>query len=228
MREQLTLKAATEDELRATGAMGEREAAAWAEALTFHHQWMVLSREHAAALVALRKEVILVGALSRSARALCSAAGGAGRRRGSVAAEGGGRQCHACVAAQGPCLLEAWRRASQEAAAHAGMHAAAVTALLLATLCSRARCPALGVPQFGRAIHRATNSVRAGMAPDEFIVVTALKAHGLVKSVQVGPPLPAATHPPSHCKPASLGACEASPVAPGDPRGLPGTRTISS
>jgi hypothetical protein len=41
-------------------------------------------------------------------------------------------------------------------------------------------------PQYGRAIHRATASVHAGMAPDEFIVVTALKAHGLVKSVQVG------------------------------------------
>jgi len=60
-REQTTLKAATEEELRVTGGMGEREAAAWAEALTFHHQWMVVAREHAAALVALRKEIIQVG-----------------------------------------------------------------------------------------------------------------------------------------------------------------------
>jgi alkylhydroperoxidase family enzyme len=58
--EQSTLKAATADELRVAGGLGEREAAAWAEALTFHHQWMVLSREHAAALVALRRNIITV------------------------------------------------------------------------------------------------------------------------------------------------------------------------
>lgn len=50
---------ATSEELVLSG-MGEREAAAWAEALTFHHQWMVVSREHAASLVALRKDIITV------------------------------------------------------------------------------------------------------------------------------------------------------------------------
>lgn len=40
--------------------MIEREAAAWAEALTFHHQWMIISREHALALVALKREMMQV------------------------------------------------------------------------------------------------------------------------------------------------------------------------
>lgn len=59
-REQNTLKEATQEELRLTGGMSEREAAAWAEALSFHHQWMIVSREHAAALVALRKDILQV------------------------------------------------------------------------------------------------------------------------------------------------------------------------
>jgi hypothetical protein len=67
-REQSTLKAASEEELRLSGGMGEREAAAWAEALSFHHQWMVLAREHAAGLVALRKDIITVGELRACVR----------------------------------------------------------------------------------------------------------------------------------------------------------------
>jgi hypothetical protein len=41
-------------------ALTQAEAAAWGDALTFHHQWMVLSREHAAALVHHRREVLMV------------------------------------------------------------------------------------------------------------------------------------------------------------------------
>lgn len=89
------MRRAAEAELKAAGS-GDREAAAWAEALTFHHQWMILARGHAAALAtALRRDAL----------------------------------------------------------------------------------------QQGRAIHRACNGVRAGMAPDEFAVVTALRARGLVRCV---------------------------------------------
>ncbi len=41
--------------------MGLADAKAWSEALTFHHQWMVLSREHALALVAHKLTLIKVG-----------------------------------------------------------------------------------------------------------------------------------------------------------------------
>ena len=43
------------------GDMSSSEAEAWGVALTFHHQWMVLSRAHALALVALQKNIMKVG-----------------------------------------------------------------------------------------------------------------------------------------------------------------------
>jgi hypothetical protein len=53
------LKSAVVEELASNGR-SDRQAQAWADALTFHHQWMVLSREHVAALLQHRREVIEV------------------------------------------------------------------------------------------------------------------------------------------------------------------------
>jgi hypothetical protein len=50
--------------------------------------------------------------------------------------------------------------------------------------------------QIGRLLHKACCSVRAGMAPDEFIVVTALKQLGLVRSVQRVEVKPHMRYPP--------------------------------
>lgn len=58
--EMVTLKEAVLDELLENSSMTQSEAADWGEALTFHHQWMVLSREHAAALVHHRREIVMV------------------------------------------------------------------------------------------------------------------------------------------------------------------------
>eukprot|EP00882_Tetradesmus_deserticola_P028387 GHRQ01031621.1.p3 GENE.GHRQ01031621.1~~GHRQ01031621.1.p3 ORF type:complete len:112 (+),score=35.47 GHRQ01031621.1:560-895(+) len=55
-----TLKVAALDLLVDELEMGMDEAQRWAQALTFHHQWMVLAREHAAALVLLTKEIGVV------------------------------------------------------------------------------------------------------------------------------------------------------------------------
>ncbi|WIA30500.1 hypothetical protein OEZ86_000584 [Tetradesmus obliquus] len=103
-----TLKVAALDALVDDLEMDLTEAQDWAQALTFHHQWMVLAREHAAALVLLTKEIGVVG----------------------------------------------------------------------------------------RAIHKACNSVKAGMAPDEFILLTALRAHGCVRSVQRVELKPGMRYPP--------------------------------
>jgi hypothetical protein len=59
-----TLKVAALDELVDSLEMDMDEAQRWAQALTFHHQWMVLSREHAAALVLLTKEIGVVSVTS--------------------------------------------------------------------------------------------------------------------------------------------------------------------
>lgn len=91
-----TLKAATAEQLRLDADMSHHMSQAWANALTFHHQWMVLSREHALALVALKPEII----------------------------------------------------------------------------------------KMARSMHRACNSVKAGMAPDEFILLTTLRVKGLARSIQ--------------------------------------------
>lgn len=48
----------------------------------------------------------------------------------------------------------------------------------------------------GRAIHKACNSVKAGMAPDEFILLTALRAHGYARSVQRVELKPGMRYPP--------------------------------
>lgn len=45
-------------------------------------------------------------------------------------------------------------------------------------------------------IHRACESVRAGMAPDEFILITALRAHGFVRSIQRVEVKPGMSYPP--------------------------------
>jgi hypothetical protein len=55
-----TLKVAALDLLVDDLEMDMQEAQRWAQALTFHHQWMVLAREHAAALVLLTKEIGVV------------------------------------------------------------------------------------------------------------------------------------------------------------------------
>lgn len=59
-KETRTLKVATLDELVDNTELGELEAQNWGRALLFHHQWMVLAREHAAALVMLSKEISVV------------------------------------------------------------------------------------------------------------------------------------------------------------------------
>jgi hypothetical protein len=56
----VTLKEAVVDELLENSSMDQEEADTWGNALSFHHQWMVLSREHAAALVHHRRDIILV------------------------------------------------------------------------------------------------------------------------------------------------------------------------
>jgi hypothetical protein len=50
--------------------------------------------------------------------------------------------------------------------------------------------------QVGRLLHRACCSVRAGMAPDEFIILTALKQRGFVRSVQRVEVKPHMRYPP--------------------------------
>jgi hypothetical protein len=54
------LRGAVEEDLQLDCCMAQQEAAAWGRALTFHHQWMVLCREHAAALVHHKQDVIKV------------------------------------------------------------------------------------------------------------------------------------------------------------------------
>ena len=58
--EMRTLKVAVVDELMENSSMTQEEAQAWGAALTFHHQWMVLSREHVTALVQDMKDLMLV------------------------------------------------------------------------------------------------------------------------------------------------------------------------
>lgn len=58
--EMCVLRAAVVEDLQLEGCSTQREAAAWGKALTFHHQWMVLCREHAAALVHHMHDVIRV------------------------------------------------------------------------------------------------------------------------------------------------------------------------
>lgn len=53
------LKSAVDEELTSSGR-SDSQAQEWSKALTFHHQWMVLSREHVAALLQHRTEVIEV------------------------------------------------------------------------------------------------------------------------------------------------------------------------
>jgi hypothetical protein len=55
--EMVALRGAVVEDLIDEGGMNQQEAAAWGKALSFHHQWMVLSREHAAALVHHRHDV---------------------------------------------------------------------------------------------------------------------------------------------------------------------------
>jgi hypothetical protein len=94
--EHTTLRLAAEEEMLADGGFSAEEARRWSRALTFHHQWMVLSREHALVLCGMKAE-----------------------------------------------LLKA-----------------------------------------AKVLHRACCAVRAGMAPDEFALVTALRFSGLARSVQ--------------------------------------------
>eukprot|EP00775_Hariotina_reticulata_P002315 gene2315-2623_t len=102
------LKVAAVDELVSEADMSEEEAQGWGRALVFHHQWMLLAREHAAALVSMSRDIMAVG----------------------------------------------------------------------------------------RVIHRACESVRAGMAPDEFILITALRANGFVRSIQRVEVKPGMSYPP--------------------------------
>lgn len=61
--EQDTLQDSCCEELEFGTELTKAEAQQWSKALTFHHQWMVLSREHAAAVVKLRTEITVVGDL---------------------------------------------------------------------------------------------------------------------------------------------------------------------
>ncbi len=45
-------------------------------------------------------------------------------------------------------------------------------------------------------MHRACTSVQAGMAPDEFILLTALRRHGYVRSIQRVEVKPGMRYPP--------------------------------
>jgi hypothetical protein len=69
--EMATLRAAVVDELLQNRSMTRRQAASWGDALSFHHQWMVLSREHAAALVHHRRDIIKVGVVVVVAGLVC-------------------------------------------------------------------------------------------------------------------------------------------------------------
>lgn len=57
-------------------------------------------------------------------------------------------------------------------------------------------CVPLTRLQIGRLLHKACCSVRAGMAPDEFIIITALKQLRLVRSVQRVEVKPHMRYPP--------------------------------
>lgn len=59
--EHRTLQDSCYEELEYNTELTKAEAQQWSQALTFHHQWMVLSREHAAAVVKLRTEITVVG-----------------------------------------------------------------------------------------------------------------------------------------------------------------------
>lgn len=84
-----TLKVAALDLLVDDLEMDMAEAQRWAQALNFHHQWMVLAREHAAALVLLTKEIGVVS--------------GAQVQRDKLAADRVGLQ-ETCIA-PGSCVL---------------------------------------------------------------------------------------------------------------------------
>lgn len=59
--EQDILQKACHEELMYYTESTPGEADNWVQSLTFHHQWMVLCREHAAAVVKLRSEINVVG-----------------------------------------------------------------------------------------------------------------------------------------------------------------------
>lgn len=58
--EHTVLQEACIEEVQEDTNLDRVEAHKWSQALTFHHQWMVLSREHAAAVVKLRTEITVV------------------------------------------------------------------------------------------------------------------------------------------------------------------------
>lgn len=59
-REQTILMNAVTETLQLEGGLSATEASLWGNCLTFHHQWMVLSRQHALALVALKGDILKV------------------------------------------------------------------------------------------------------------------------------------------------------------------------
>lgn len=57
-------------------------------------------------------------------------------------------------------------------------------------------CLSVAALKVGRLLHKACCSVRAGMAPDEFIIITALKQRGFVRSIQRVEVKPGMRYPP--------------------------------
>jgi hypothetical protein len=61
-REMTALRTAVQEDLLESTSLTAAAAAAWRDALTFHHQWCVLAREHAAALVHHMRDILRVRA----------------------------------------------------------------------------------------------------------------------------------------------------------------------
>ncbi len=59
------LQAVVTEHLQHEAGLKAGAARTWAQGLTFHHQWMVLSRQHAQLLVAHKAEMLKVSALAR-------------------------------------------------------------------------------------------------------------------------------------------------------------------
>ena len=64
------LRVAAMEQLVLDVGMDEEDVQRWGWGLTFHHQWLVLSRAHAAALGSLRAEIMVVSRAGQGASLL--------------------------------------------------------------------------------------------------------------------------------------------------------------
>jgi len=104
--EMRTLKVAVVEELVENSSMTEEEAQSWGRALSFHHQWMVLSREHAAALVHHAREIMMVRHAPQErakARPVCDMQGLSCQDTSATLSVS---PCLVCIAAQGYSTLQ--------------------------------------------------------------------------------------------------------------------------